>query len=297
MSWIAVGAMGGAALGGAAGYFGSKGKNKVDPYGQMTSEQRALNSAVGGDLLANANKNYTYGGQLTEGIGAGEQDVVNQNARMNAIAGNTYANLGNYNDPAFNEQFDSEISRPTLQNFQNEIAPYLAQELPSFGTQRAQVIARSMGELQNNVLQKRFDARESAKNRALQASNDSANYFNTSAGIQSIPRSIKQAGLDREYANFVKANEQKSDSLKNALSFLGISMGTSEYKPNSTGAALSGAMAGASSGAGLMNLMGGGGGGGLTPQTLQKFGGGVTPQSFSARSRASMAPNLTISGY
>jgi len=258
MSWIAVGVGGGAVLGGASGYFGSKGKNKIDPYGQMTAEQRQVNSALGSAVLGNVNRDYTYGGQLTEGIGSGEQDVVNQNARMNAIAGNTYETLGNYNDPAFNQQFDEEISRPTLQTFQNEIAPYLAQELPSFGTQRAQVIARSLGELQNNVMQKRFDARESAKNRALQASNDSANYFATSAGIQSIPRQIKQAGLDREYQNFIQANEAKSNSLNQALAFLGLSSGTAEYKPNSTGAALGGALAGASAVPGIAGMFGGG---------------------------------------
>jgi hypothetical protein len=218
------------------GMFGPK-KPKVNPYGTLNPEQiqvnKALGSAVMGDL-SKGTQDYLYGGQLTEGIGQGEQDVVNQNARMNAIAGNTYANFANYNDPEFNEQFDSEISRPTLQNFQNDIAPYLAQELPSFGTQRANVIARELNTLQNNIMNKRFDARESAKNRALQAANDSAGYFQTSAGIQAIPRQIKQAGLDREYQNYVQANSQKSDSLNRALSFLGLSTGT-VYQPKSEG--------------------------------------------------------------
>lgn len=274
--------LGAAALGGAAGYFGSQGKTKVDPYGTLNPEQRQINAALGPAILGNLNKDYTYTGQLNAPIGQGEQDVVNQNARMNAIAGNTYGTFANYNDPNFNSQFNQEIADPTFANFQNNIAPYLAQELPSFGTQRANVIARSLGDLQNNVLQQRFTARESAKNRALQAANDSAGYFQTAAGIQSIPRSIQQAGLDRDYQNFIQANQQKSDSLSQALAFLGLSTGTAQYKPNSTGQALQGALAGASAFAGSM------GSGSSSPSSVAAqhantpgltFGGEYTPSN------------------
>lgn len=247
------GAVGGGILGGL-----SKNKVKTDPYGTLNPEQKAILQAVGPRLLGDVNKDYTdylYKGQLSEGIGAGEQDVVGRNARMNAIAENTYGTLGNYNDPAFNEQFDTEIARPTLQSFQNEIAPYLAQELPSFGTQRAQVISRNLGELQNNILQQRFSAREAAKNRALQAVGDSAGYFQTAAGIQAIPRQIKQAGLDREYQNYIQANAHKANSLNNALAFLGLETKTQTSEPNAFSRIASGALAGGTMGFGIGNAL------------------------------------------
>lgn len=278
MSWVAVAVGGGAALGGTASYLGTKNKIKRDDYGLLNPEQRQVNKALGGYITGDLSKDFSYGGQLTEGIGTGEQDVVNQNARINAIAGDTYGRLADYNDPAFNQQFEEEISRPTLQNFQNNIAPYLAQELPSFGTARATVIARELGNLQNNVMTQRFAAREAAKDRALRAASDSAGYFQTAAGIQSIPRQIKQAGLDREYQNFIQANAQKADSLNRALEFLGLTTGYSYEKKNTAGQVLQGAMSGAMMGANIAGAGGfGGGGGGAAPSMNAAYGNSVTP--------------------
>lgn len=207
----------------------------VDPYGALNPEQKAITQQLGPQIqseLGKSAQDYMYGGQLSAGITPGEQDVVGQNARMNAIAGNTYGQLANYNDPNFDQQFDTEITNPTLQNFTRNIQPLLEESLPSFSTARGNVISRNLGDLQNNLLQQRYAARGAAKDRALSALSGSNNYFQGAANIQSIPREIQQAGLDRQYQNFVTANSQKQNSLQNALSFLGLSTGTYQQPPD-----------------------------------------------------------------
>lgn len=208
-----------------------------DPYGTLNPEQVQVNKGLGSTLLNQAtNPNaFNYGGQLNANMGTGEQDVIDRNARMNAVASQTYGTLGNYNEGDFNKQFADEISNPTFDNFKNNISPYLAQELPSFGTQRANVIARSLGDLQNNVLQQRFTAREAAKDRALSAVGQSADYLGKSAQIQAVPREIQQAGLDRQYNAFTAANASKQNAVNQALQFLGISTGSVTQEPTTLG--------------------------------------------------------------
>lgn len=237
---------------------------KKDPYGTLNPEQVQVNKGLGGTLLNNINgANYDYNGQLAAPITAGEQNVVANNSRMNAVAQQTYGDLGNYNDQNFNTNFNSEIADPTLANFKNNVAPLLGEELPSFGTQRAQVISRALGDLQNNVMQQRFTAREAAKNRALTALSGAANYDQTAAGIQAIPREIQQAGLDKAYQSFVTSNTQKQNGLNQALQFLGISTGSAIQDPTNLGNMIALAQAGAN----IYGTVAGGGSKGGAPQS------------------------------
>ncbi len=219
---------------GLADMFGNN-KSGVDPYGALNPDQRQLSQALGPQLTSAVNApytNYLYPGQTTAPITQGEQDVVNNSSRMNAVAGKTYDQLATYDPQKFNQDFNNEIQDPTFANFKNNIEPYLAQEIPSFGTARANVVARNLTDLQNNLLQQRFTSNQAAKDTAINALNSANTYNQGAEAIAAVPRVIQQAGLDAQYNNFIQANQQKQNSVNQALNFLGISTGTYQQPPD-----------------------------------------------------------------
>lgn len=243
---IAAGA--GAALGGAAGFFGSKGKQSVNPYGTLNPEQVALTHSLGPELNTRATgdaSQFQYGGQLNAPITEGELGVQTNANRINAIAGKTYGNIGEYDPTLFNKQFDEEIADPTYASYKRNVLPGIQEAMPGFSTARGNVTARGLQNTSDQLLMARNQAREAQKRLALDALTGASNYNVNAANIAAVPRLIQQAGLDKAYQNFIQANAQKSDSINQALDFLGISTGTVTNKPNTTGSILNGAIAGA----------------------------------------------------
>lgn len=221
------------------GMLGPK-KPIVNPYGSLNPEQVQLTKALGPQLTASATapySDYLYNGQLTAPMSGNESNIVDNSARFNAVANNTFNRLGTYDPNQVNADYNSEVQDPTMDNFKRNIEPLLGEELPSFGTARANVVARSLGDLQNNLLQNRFTAQQTAKTTALNAIAGQGTYDQSAYQIAQMPRLIQQAGLDSQYQNFLNANQQKQTSLQNALSFLGLSTGTF-YQPQSEGATL-----------------------------------------------------------
>ncbi len=203
----------------------NKGKG-INPYGTLNPEQVNLTKSLGPELTDRATgdaSQFQYGGQLNAPIGQGEQDVVDNSARLNALAGNTYSNIGTYDPNTFNTQFDQEIANPTFDSYKRNVQPGIQESVPGFSTARANVTARGLQNTSDQLLMARNAARESQKKLALDALSGASNYNVNAANIAAIPRVIQQAGLDKEYANFLQANAQKSDSINQALQFLGIS--------------------------------------------------------------------------
>lgn len=203
----------------------------VDPYGTLNPEQRNLVKALGPRLQAisaGGPQQYRYGGQLSMDITPEEQNAVDRYGRIAALSEPSLSKLVNYDDAAFNEQFTNEIANPAFDDFRRNTQPLLEEALPTFSTARANVLSRNLGDLQNNLLQTRFNAREAAKNRSLDAIGAAGQFGATSAAIASIPREIKQAGFDREYGDFIQANQQYQTAINQMLNFLGISTGTTQ---------------------------------------------------------------------
>lgn len=208
------------------------GDDEKDPYGALNPEQVQVNKALGNTLLNNIGRNYSYTGQLSAPISQGEQDVVANSARYNAIANPTYDTLSTYDPASVNRDFDTYIQNPTMKNFFSEIEPYLAQELPSFGTARANVVARQAASLAGQLGTNRMSYQQQARDTALNAIAGRRASDVSAMQIAQVPRLIQQSGLDREYLNFVQSNQDKKDSLNQALTFLGLSTGTFQQGPN-----------------------------------------------------------------
>lgn len=262
-----------------------------DPYGTLNPEQRQVNQALGSTLINNmSGTGNTYGGQLNAPIGSGEQNVVDNSARLNAVASNTYNRLGTYDPAQFNTDFNNQIQDPSIDNFKRNIEPLLGEELPSFGTARANVVSRAANDLQNNLLQQRFTSNEAAKNLALNALSGGNTYNQGAMAIQAVPREIQQAGLDRDYKAFLDANQSKKDSLNQALQFLGISTGSTTQEPTDFGNYMATAQA-------LGNIVGsvipGASGGSTNPGSSTAISN-TKALSGTAASRAN-TPDLTFS--
>lgn len=275
---------------------------KTDPYGALNPEQRQVNQALGNSLMGSVNNGYQgnlYQGQLTAPIGKGEQNVVDNSARFNAVAGDTFNRLSTYDPNQVNSDFNQYVQDPTFSHFKNEIEPLLGEELPSFGTARAQVVARAANDLASGLSTQRMGYQQQAKDTALNAISGANTYNQGAAQIASIPRQIQQAGLDREYANFIQANQQKQNSLNQALNFLGISTGTTTQDPTTFGNLLSTAKSAAEI---YGAVQGGGGGGGGSASNLQTqtaaYGGGTSNawnNNGGAARAAAVSPNYTFS--
>lgn len=198
----------------------------INPYGTLNPEQIALTKSLGPELMDRATGDASalqYGGQLSAPIGAGEQAVVNNAARLDAVGNNTFETLGNYDPALFNKQFDTEIADPTYESYKRNVLPGIQEAVPGFSTARANVTARGLQNTSDQLLQARNTARTAAQRMALDALQTGSNYNVNAANVAAIPRVIQQAGLDRQYADFLQANSQKSDSINQALQFLGIS--------------------------------------------------------------------------
>lgn len=249
--------LGGAAGGGIAGLANIFGGNKQKApriWDILSGPQQNLLSQLGPNLqgqLAGGPDQWRYGGQLNAPIGQGESDLVANNARMNAIAGNTFGQIGQYNPEDINAQFDKNVQNPTLSNWQNVIAPYIRAQAPAFSTDQARLVGESGQQLAANLGQQRMGYLQQGQTNALNALSGANSYYQGAAGIQAIPREIQQAGLDKAYADFLQGNQSYQNSVSQMLQFLGI--GTTAVTPQSNPyqQAIAGAGAGANLGVSL----------------------------------------------
>ncbi len=226
-----------------AAFLGPGGKAVVDkvlkrpnlnPYGTLNPEQIGVTKSLGGRLLNQIDQGPTqYGGQLSEGMTPEEQANFSNFNRSAAISGGTLDRLSNYDDASFNSNFDEEMTQPSIDAFRRYSQPLIEESLPTFSTARANAVGRGLSDLNNNLLTQRFSARESAKDRALRAVGAGTDFYSESAKLNAMPREIKQAGLDRQYQEFIRSNEQYQTGLNTALNFLGIS--TVAQEPDSMG--------------------------------------------------------------
>ena len=259
MSWVAVGVGGAAVVGGTVGYLSGK-KEKTNPYGQLNPEQIQTNKLLGSRLnsLLGQGPQY-YGGQLTEPITQEELAAISSYNRSSLLSGNTLDRLINVDESQFNENFQREMVDPTMDNFTRNVAPLIDESLPTFSTERGYARQRALGDINNNLSQTRFMAREAMKDRSLTAIRDLLSKGQIDLAMNAVPREIRQAGLDKQYLDWIGANDKYGKDINSALNFLGIGTGT--YSPDTR---FGNMLAGASVFGSIAGSMGAGGGGGTT---------------------------------
>lgn len=241
----------GAGIGAISGLFG-KSKNTYDPYGSFTPEQTQVYKAYGDKLLNRLQTGTpSYSGQLNEPISAGETNALNQ---FNQFASPSYAALNrltNIDPLALNTQFDEEIASPSFQSFRKYAQPALEEALPSSSQARANVVSRSLDDLQNQLIQQRLGYQQNARQQALSAIGQGQSLGQTAMNLNAIPREITQAGLDKAYTEFTRQSQEDTQYLNAALGFFGISSGV-ERQPNTN--TFQRVLAGAQSGAQIGSL-------------------------------------------
>jgi len=201
-------------------------KAQYDPYGTLNPEQRTLSKEVGNKLTSDlsAGPQY-YTGTLTEEMSPEEQAYYNP-TRASLMSGTLDRMMTEANDPvAQANAFRQGYSDPTYSNFYQNVAPGLIENAPASSSYRANLMARELNTLGNDLTKARFQYGNDVQNRALSAIGQTPTVQN----YLSAPRVVKQAGLDRKYADFVRGNEAAQSNIDKALSFLGIS--TTTYQP------------------------------------------------------------------
>ncbi len=221
-------------------------KTVVNPYGTLNPEQVALNKQLGPQLQSNIDSaGAQYTGQLSAPISAGEQNVVDNSARMDAIANGTYSQIGQYDPASFNQQFDEQVANPTFDSYKRNVLPSIQEAVPGFSTARANVTARGLQNVSDTLATQRFNAQTTAKQQAMDALSGASSYNTNALKLQAAPREIQQAGLDKAYTAFLDANKNKQTAIDQALNFLGISTGTVKQDPTALGDLVAGAGAAA----------------------------------------------------
>lgn len=237
----------------------------TDPYGTLNPEQKTLTQALGPELTNQINSPApAYTGQYVAPYSGGEQQAADQYNRLAAISGQSLGQLANYNPQTVNQNFDQQVAQPSLDFWKRNIAPTLDEDLSGFGTQKEYANSRSLNDLQNNLSTQRFSAQQAYANNALAASGAINNQGVTGQAINSVPREIQQAGLDKAYADYVYGNNYKQNSINQMLGFLGIGTQTYQQNPNSqllaaglgAAATIGGAMVGGPAGAAAGSTIG-----------------------------------------
>jgi hypothetical protein len=248
-----LGAIAGGLLGAGAGFLGGqKGKEaQYDPYGTLNPEQRSMVQAMGPQLQSAATAGpQLYGGQLTAEMSPEESGYYNP-TRAGLMTGTIDTMLQEANDPvAFNNAFNRGMVDPTYQNFNQNILPGILEGYSGFSTAAGNARVQALNTVGNDLMMKRYEGQQAAKDRALNAYGKVADVQNYLAA----PRIFQQAGLDRKYQDYVGADARAKENIDKALQFLGIS--TSTYTPAQQDTRWSGMLGGALQG-GMLGAMGG----------------------------------------
>lgn len=243
----------GGAAGGGLGWLAGQ-KEEKNPYGALNPEQISLTKALGPRLTALATSGPDmYMGELTTPLTAEEAANIK---RFEGLSNEGYDTLSNvmYDPVEFNNQFREEVASPAYQNFSQFEQPILEEAVPYSGSARARTVGDALTTLRRDLLGTQFTAREAAKDRGVTAARSIPEYGMGTASVLSIPRQVKQAGLDRTYQEYVRASDQNRRDIDAALNFLGISTGT--YRPDTRATmAMAGAFGGAKLGLGVADYL------------------------------------------
>lgn len=228
------GALSGLSASGALG--GKEGSYEKDPYGALTPEQRALMGDLSSYFHSRVGKpGELYGGQFAAEMTPAEREVLEQQARMGALGerGLTSALQGEFPE----EYFQQNVYNPALKQWREDIQPGLEESYagPSgggyWGSARAGAVAKGARDIYDKLIGERSNLAWQAQQNIPNAISAANSLSTTGAAIQSLPRLIRQYGLDQMYNDWVRAQGANKDAIDQALNFMNISAGTNTYSP------------------------------------------------------------------
>lgn len=249
----------GAVAGGGLGFLtGQKGERKE--FGQLNPVQESLFRELGpfaSQVLNRGAEGLRFGGQLSEPISQEELDFIAQGGAANKNRINALSGLvsGAFDPATFNKQFSEEVAQPAFRDFEQFQRPLIDEGFDRFahsGVPRArgEALSRLSGQLSTEKFAARLAAKERIQRGKLGAAGLLTDATESATRLAGVPRGIKQAGLDREYLDFIQSNEQFGQYLNFFLGFLGLSTVT-EREDTRGASALAGAIGGGGLGAQL----------------------------------------------
>jgi len=205
-------------------------EDEYDPYGQLNPEQKAMMQKLG-PFLTNAATNPAeqYSGKYTADLTSGEQALINQNSRLNAMAEKGFSNLLSGEFPE--EYYQNSIYKPMLKQLQEQEVPAVAEEyagIPGgyWGNARADAISKKYQDFNDVMASKRAELGYKARQGVSEAASNYANYLKSSEEVQQIPRLISQYGLDKQYTEWVRTRPESLPYINWALKYLGLDSAT-----------------------------------------------------------------------
>ena len=203
-------------------------EESYDPYWAYTPEQKAIHQSLGPYLNSKMNGGLNlYGGDYTADLTQGEKDVIAQNARLSALG---EQGLGSLLKGEFPEQYYRDtIYQPALKQFKEDIQPLLEEQYAGtggyWGSARAGAVGKGARDLGDTLAAKRAELAWNVQQNVPNAINAANSLATTGAAIQQTPRLIQQYGLDQQYNEWVRANQESQKYIDQALGFMGLSSG------------------------------------------------------------------------
>jgi len=213
----------------------------------LTPEQQRLMSQVG-SYYSNAFSGGgfpQYTGEYNTPITGGEQDLVRQNSRSNVLAEKGFAPLLSGEFPE--DYYQKSVYAPTMKSWREDILPELEESYAGpggyWGSARAGAVGKSARDLSDYLTSTRADLANKAVQYPTSAAPAYANYMGESAKIQSIPRAIRDYGLQKQYEEFVRTRPESAANIAGATSFLNLKGFGYGYVPqNPTTSSIGGGM-------------------------------------------------------
>lgn len=212
----------------------------------MTPEQQAALQQLLARITGRSNATAPYTGSMSAGPNSGqrlslaamEQMAMNQaggpgsegQARdtLGKAMSDTGTDVGDY--------FENAIAKPETARFKNDILPSITARFKgnaAYGDDRLKAELGGAEDLMRTLTGKRseltFNAKEAAKNRALQAAGmvpgmdqSRMDMLFKLFGAQSGAQSIEQQALDRQYAEFIRQQKGEETNISQILAALGL---------------------------------------------------------------------------
>ena len=211
-----------AALSDLFGFFRSRGGAEVEPEG------------FGGQLSADlSGRELTSLAALEQRALGGAEDPL-RNASSEALMGLI---KGQGQPTGFEDFFRTNVENPSLRGFQENVRPAISRKFGGssfFSNERARADDASVRELLETLTQSRgdlaFQSKEAGLNRLMQAlglqqSRDTGDIDNLikSLGAFGVEREVKQGGLDREFGEFTRVQDEKARRIAQLLAAIGTS--------------------------------------------------------------------------
>jgi hypothetical protein len=266
MAWAAVAAAAVGVVGGAianrnkgSGGSVSTAENKT----ALTPEQQSALQQLLGQLTGRTNATTGYGGPLSaspntgqnKSLAALEELAMKQAGGGPGTTDEARGTLSKFmhesDDPeATNERFRHEVQDPAMQSFQKELLPMITSRFKgnaAYGSDRTMAESNALGTLGTGLAASRskmaFDTSEAAKSRALQAAGmvpgmdaSMADILFKIFGAQSGMQGVEQAGLDRNYAEFLRRQKGEETNINQILAALGLNTVNTVVTPGQPGA-------------------------------------------------------------